>query len=538
MVGFADNNLRAEEETKYIHDYCTLTRKPGELLAVCDEAGRLHAVTSGRGIVDMDPLRNHIDDIAVGLEPILQKANGSIVKTQISPGGKLISILHSQDLAEPESAQATIYPMFQSKTHCELYSIAIPCIPQTSSSHPSEKPAGNTPYCIVDTRTGIFLEANEDFRKTLSIGNIDLMRSRCAEIDMQDLLLLATLNADRRCFFQAQARPDTPKGWYLSETVSYGDRECLRIWFPNDVTFPESQLVSSELAKAFCSNWQEKPKQVLICDDNELLIDTCISIMEWADIPCKIAANGKEALQLLEIGKFDCILLDLNMPKLNGFDTARLIRKSKRVYRDIPIIAMTATPLSRVDLASQLKHFDAILQKPFDIEDIKNSVDEARNNLRVKQDFIQNNPDIAGNTDHAHSAKLNDYEPTSFMIQFSSRTDILEDLRNRMLNNLQSTLELIKTLDPREDQPQMHQVVQQAQSMAMSVGAWKLATHAALTLEKIDKTGVAQLFEAKDTLINCIEEAQCFYNTVDWNRFLEPFGTEAYSSQSQEAFFA
>lgn len=521
MVGFVDSQARTREDTPYIKDYCRITRKNGELIAVCDDAGRLHAIASPVGITNMDPLRNHISEIVDGPELILQNTKDSIVKTNAKPGQQLKYFTDTLPNLKTETLSITIYPIFQSKIQCELYSVVINAADNQGTKVSSATDAEDIPHCIVDARTGLFLEVSEAFQSMLSIEAVELMRARCAEIDMQDLLLLATLNADRRCFFHAQARPATPKGWFLSETINYGERECLRIWSPKEIVFPESHMAGSELAKAFRTAWQNKPEQVLICDDNELLLDTCSSIMEWADIDYKIAGNGKEALQLLESDDYDCVLLDLNMPKLNGFDTARLIRRSGRSYRNIPIIAMTATPLNRVDLASQLKHFDAILQKPFDIEDIKTSVDEARNNLRIKNG-IEETPqteDIA--TPEHQELHLNDYEPTSFMLQFSTRTDILEGLRERILQNLQSHLDFLRTLHPKTDHRQVVSIVQKTQSMAMSTGAWKLAKQAAIFSEELEKNKSESFQHSKDALATCLEEALCFYNTVQWERFLE-----------------
>lgn len=521
MVGFVTSEARAREDTLYIQDYCRITRKKGELLAVCDEAGRLHAVANVMGITEMDPLENHISELIEGLEAIIENTRDSIVKTSAKPGQRLSSFTDTLQNQETETLSLTIYPIFQSKVQCELYSVVINTEETERTPVSFTTDAEDIPHCIVDARTGLFLEANKTFQNMLSLDGVELMRARCAEIDMQDLLLLATLNADRRCFFHAQARPGTPKGWFLSETIHYGERECLRIWSPKEIVFPESHMVGSELAKAFRTAWHNKPEQVLICDDNELLLDTCSSIMDWADIAYKIAGNGKEALQLLESDNYDCVLLDLNMPKLNGFDTARLIRKSGRSYRNIPIIAMTATPLTRVDLASQLKHFDAILQKPFDIEDIKTSVDEARNNLRIKNGIHEtSHTDIIGSPEH-RELPLSDYEPTSFMLQFSSRTDILEGLRERILNNLQSHLDFLRTLHPKTDHRQVVAIVQKTQSMAMSTGAWKLAKQAAIFSEELEKTKSDRFQHSKDALATCLEEALCFYNTVQWERFLK-----------------
>ncbi len=346
------------------------------------------------------------------------------------------------------------------------------------------------------------------------------MRSRCEEMGMKDLLLLATLNTDKKCFFQSQFRANGSKHWFISESFKVDDRECIRIWCPDNVAFPESHLAHMELSRNFCSLWENKPERVLICDDNKLLVDTCCSIMDWAGIHYDIASNGKEALQQLETNSYQCVFLDLNMPRLNGFDTARLIRQSKRNYQAIPIIAMTGTPLTEADLTRQLKHFDAILQKPFDIEDVKVSYDRALMHLEMKKRIFSPNSASPSEFSFSESLSHQDYEPTPFMVQFSERSQVLEDLRDHIVSTLENNLAFFEKTYSQNFPEELKPLVQRTQSMATSVGAWKLATHAGLLYEKLSQYPTENLNAASEGLIQCFEEALCFYNTVDWKNFL------------------
>jgi len=90
---------------------------------------------------------------------------------------------------------------------------------------------------------------------------------------------------------------------------------------------------------------EEKTLKVLIVEDNELnqmimkKILTKLSITDF-----KLAANGKEALELLKNNEFDIILMDLQMPVMDGYETTTIIRNNPpfNVVKDIPIIAVTA----------------------------------------------------------------------------------------------------------------------------------------------------------------------------------------------------
>lgn len=88
--------------------------------------------------------------------------------------------------------------------------------------------------------------------------------------------------------------------------------------------------------------------KVLVVEDialNQLLMRTVLNDFGFE---CEIAANGKLAIALLESRKFDIILMDLQMPEMNGFEATEIIRNKMKL--EIPIIALTAD-VTTVDLA-------------------------------------------------------------------------------------------------------------------------------------------------------------------------------------------
>lgn len=88
--------------------------------------------------------------------------------------------------------------------------------------------------------------------------------------------------------------------------------------------------------------------KVLVAEDialNQLLMKT---ILEDFGFGCEIASNGKIAIEKLEDGYFDIVLMDLQMPVMNGFEATEYIRNN--IKSDIPIIALTAD-VTTVDLA-------------------------------------------------------------------------------------------------------------------------------------------------------------------------------------------
>ncbi len=82
---------------------------------------------------------------------------------------------------------------------------------------------------------------------------------------------------------------------------------------------------------------------ILLVEDEFINRTLAVSVLEREGWQVTVAENGVQSLELLDRGGFDLILMDIQMPELNGYETTRIIRhKEKQNGRHIPIIAMTA----------------------------------------------------------------------------------------------------------------------------------------------------------------------------------------------------
>jgi two-component system sensor histidine kinase/response regulator len=90
-------------------------------------------------------------------------------------------------------------------------------------------------------------------------------------------------------------------------------------------------------------NYPGSKLHVLLAEDNSVKQRVALRILEKAGHSAVIAENGRVALRMLEEQGFDLILMDVQMPEMDGFQTTALIRAlGKSTHRHIPIIAMTA----------------------------------------------------------------------------------------------------------------------------------------------------------------------------------------------------
>lgn len=122
-------------------------------------------------------------------------------------------------------------------------------------------------------------------------------------------------------------------------------------------------------------------RHILVVEDNELNAEIAKFMLEDNGMIVDCAFDGMEAIQKYakaDIGYYDCILMDIMMPHMNGWDTARKIRSSKKEdSRTIPIIAMSANSFSDDINKSYLSGMNAHLSKPLDISSLLNELKRA-----------------------------------------------------------------------------------------------------------------------------------------------------------------
>jgi CheY-like chemotaxis protein len=90
----------------------------------------------------------------------------------------------------------------------------------------------------------------------------------------------------------------------------------------------------------------ERSLRVLLAEDNLVNQRLAVRVLEKGGHTVEVAANGQQAVELFMRQRFDVVLMDVEMPDMNGFDATRVIRDSERpIGRHTPIVAMTAHAL-------------------------------------------------------------------------------------------------------------------------------------------------------------------------------------------------
>jgi two-component system sensor histidine kinase/response regulator len=111
--------------------------------------------------------------------------------------------------------------------------------------------------------------------------------------------------------------------------------------------------------------------RVLLAEDNAVNQLVALRLLERFGHSVTVAANGKKALEAWEKGGFDAILMDVQMPEMNGWESTQAIREKERTAGGhIPIIAMTAHAMKGDDERCFAAGMDDYLTKPIRTEEL------------------------------------------------------------------------------------------------------------------------------------------------------------------------
>jgi len=110
---------------------------------------------------------------------------------------------------------------------------------------------------------------------------------------------------------------------------------------------------------------------ILIVEDNEINMEIVKSFLDIKGMDYFCANNGREAIEILEDKYVDLILMDIQMPELNGYETTKVIRKKEKLTGNhTPIIAMTAYAMDSDKKTCIENGMDDYISKPFNLEDL------------------------------------------------------------------------------------------------------------------------------------------------------------------------
>jgi CheY-like chemotaxis protein len=110
--------------------------------------------------------------------------------------------------------------------------------------------------------------------------------------------------------------------------------------------------------------------RILLVEDHPVNQRIASELLKKRGAVVTIALHGKEALSLLEQSTFDLVLMDVQMPVMDGIEATKRIRESEAPFRNIPIVALTARAIQGDKEEFLMAGMNAYISKPFNPKEL------------------------------------------------------------------------------------------------------------------------------------------------------------------------
>ena len=235
--------------------------------------------------------------------------------------------------------------------------------------------------------------------------------------------------------------------------------------------------------------------QILLAEDNQVNQKLTVHMLEKRSHNVVVAGNGKEALSFLDKKKFDLVLMDINMPELDGFETTKSIREKENASGDhIPIIAITAHALKGDRERCLEAEMDGYISKPIQSRELFEIIDKvifANQKAKMGKKIVRHEGKFLDKAEVLERLG-GDLELTGEIVRL-----FYEDSAN-LMGELQQAIAF-------EDAAKVERLAHSLKGAVSNFDA-KDAYEAALNLEKIGRTGsISQADEAYAKLEKEIE---------------------------------
>ncbi len=231
---------------------------------------------------------------------------------------------------------------------------------------------------------------------------------------------------------------------------------------------------------------QGLPLSILVVDDDELNQRMMLLLLKREGHQVECVSNGLEAFNAVKSKSYDIILMDLNMPVMDGVDASRHIRAWESGERRTFIVALTASFLPERGRELFEAGIDNYIAKPFD-------VDHLRNILQYGLENRKKMAALAGEEPKIEAAPVDPNLDYRVGIQrVGGDSENYKELLNDFIQELPEKMENLRTLFGDRDMEGLYRAAHNLKGVSANLGALQLSEHAR-RLEKRASEGYNEL---------------------------------------------
>ncbi|NPB09924.1 MAG: response regulator [Thermodesulfobacteria bacterium] len=227
-----------------------------------------------------------------------------------------------------------------------------------------------------------------------------------------------------------------------------------------------------ERGRAASAEAPHKPlrAKVLVVEDNLINLEYCVSALELLGCEVKTAETGRQALEILEKESFDLVLMDCQMPEMDGYEaTKRLREMEEKTGKHTVVIALTAHALKGDRERCLAAGMDDYLSKPFTIDQLR----------AVLEKWLKGREDAARTEEQREEEEHPVFDPEQLKnFEVPGRPDdksLLKKMLTLYLSRAPELLEEIKTAATKGLSEELHRAAHSLKSNCAMMGAMRMA---------------------------------------------------------------
>lgn len=279
-----------------------------------------------------------------------------------------------------------------------------------------------------------------------------------------------------------------------------------------------------------------KAPLVLAVDDNEANLKLVLALLEELNIPSLGASSGKEAIELVQNNPVSMVLMDIQMPVMNGMEATEIIRQDFH-KQQLPIVALTAHAVADEKDKLLKSGMNDYMTKPISILQIRHSIEQwtgfqFTENLENKQPYQveesaptyetqqpDTKNDIQANTSQTISHQIFDKERA--LSAANQKSDLAIDMFSMLIESLGKEQLVLAELWQQQDLEQLLEAVHKLHGATRYCGTPELTSNLSSFETALKKKQEETYTELFNQLMVSINEVNEWAEKNDWKELLE-----------------
>ena len=230
------------------------------------------------------------------------------------------------------------------------------------------------------------------------------------------------------------------------------------------------------------------PLSILVVDDDELNQRMMRLILQREGHQIECVSNGLEAVNAVKARAFDIVLMDLQMPVMDGVEASRKIREFEKGGERVFIVALTASYLPERGRELYEAGIDNYLAKPFEVEHLRHILQYGLENRKPRNLSNENSPagelpPVGEGLDHQIGIQ-----------RVGGDSETYRELLSDFIKELPEKLELMKSCFRTRDSDGLYRAAHNLKGVSANLGALQLSEHAH-RLEKLVSESYTETLE-------------------------------------------